>query len=71
MRTDPGELARRAPQGRSALGVEKLTGCFVQYSAVVLCVIDIQADIDYFPVSGRLRFLLDHVVWLPRLGTRL
>ena len=71
MPPDLGQLPQQTLQGGPAFEMEKLTGRFIQRSTVVLRIIDIQADMDYFLVHRRLRLLLDHVVWPPRLGTHL
>jgi hypothetical protein len=68
---DLGQLPQQTLEGGPAFEMEKLTGRFIQGSTVVLRIIDIQADMDYFPVHRRLRLLLDHVVWPSRFGTHL
>jgi hypothetical protein len=46
--TDLRQLPRQTLQGGPAFEMEKLTGGFIQRSTMVLRLMDIQADIDYF-----------------------
>ncbi len=48
------ELAEQAFQRRPAFEINDFTGAFVQCRAVVLCIVDIKAYVDYSMVYRRL-----------------
>jgi hypothetical protein len=66
---NPDKLSQQPLQRGSAFEVEKLPRGFVQRSTVVLRIVDIQADMDYFFVHRRLRFLPCYMASSPRIGT--
>lgn len=68
---DLGQLPQQTLKVGPVFEMEKLNGCFIQRSTLVLRIIDIQDHKGYFLFHRRLSSLLDHVVWPPRLATHL